>query len=114
DVVGLERLAVEGRGVVCLGREKRVVEHQITADRFEAGGAQLGDESVDLLDRNFWIAVTLEYEVAVEHAPIERSVGVCLGLPAILGAEKLEAGKGGQQFHRRSWVHRLRRLMRYQ
>jgi hypothetical protein len=89
-----------------------VIEHEIAVDRLEAGLAKRGNESLELLDRYLRIAISLEHEIALEHAIDDRSVCVGLGAPAVTGTKQFERGKRRDQLHRRRGIHRTRRLQR--
>jgi hypothetical protein len=111
DVVRLQRLAVERRRIVRGGCEVAPIEHEIAVDRREPGCAQRRDQRLPLLDRELRIAVTLQHQIAVQHAVNQRTVEIRLGLPAVFRSQQIERGERGDELHHRRRAHRAVRLM---
>src|SRR5690606_38407911 len=76
-LVGVAAVVIEGRQL--WGDEEAAIQHQIALDLTYAVDAQVAQQQPELLHVQFRVAATLEVEIAVQHAVLQRAVGIELG-----------------------------------
>jgi len=105
-VVGAQGLIVKGFGA-WRHVEDTAVEHDVAAHLTHAARLDLSDHGLRAFHHQLGIAAALHHQRALQHPVTHRAGGVDAGVPDVVGAEQLQAGIGGEQFHHRSRVHGL-------
>ena len=108
DIVGAQRFTVELRRVVGVRFEKTAVLHQIAVDFAHAERAQPAQQQPEILQCQLGIAVAFENQVALEYVALQLAAGIGLRLPCVAGTEQFQRRIGGEKFHGRGRIHRLR------
>ena len=114
DVVRAHRLVVESAGIDGRDVENGTVEHDVAVDLLDAAHAQLAQQAPQVLDGEARVAAALEVQIAAQNAVDRSSVDPGRGFPGPRRTEQVERGVGGDQFHDRRRVHRLRCVVRHQ
>ncbi len=106
DVVCTVGIMVEFRRILLDRLKIAVVQHDVTAYLAQPALAQFVQPHPELLDGQFRVAITLEHQITLQHAVFQFAVEIRFGLPAIRGAQRLQRGNRGEQFHRGGRVDR--------
>ena len=96
-VVSAIRPPVERARILRRQGERRIVDHDVAADRFEALGAQHVGEAPPALQGHVGIAAALQNEVAVEHAVAQFAANQRTRVPGKRGPEQVQTGERGEQ-----------------
>ncbi len=95
DIVRAVGPAIEGCGVLFIGRERGVVDDDVAADRLQSLHPQCMREAPPSLQGHVRVAAALQDQIPLQHSVIERALGRSAGMPGVGRPQQVEGRKGG-------------------